>query len=65
MLGTSLVDQWWRFCLSAQGVWVEFLVRELRSHEAKSLFSLQVVETSALGIGLGTLVEGAPQIFFE
>lgn len=37
MLGTSLVGQWWRFCLSVQGVWVEFLVRELRSHEAKNL----------------------------
>ena len=31
-LGTSLVDQWFRICLPAQGTQVRSLVRELRSH---------------------------------
>ena len=31
-LGTSLVVQWLRICLSMQGVWVRSLVGELGSH---------------------------------
>ena len=30
--GTSLGVQWFRFCLPAQGVWVWYLARDLRSH---------------------------------
>ena len=35
-LGTSLLAQWWEFCLSMQGVWVRSLVRELRPHITQS-----------------------------
>jgi len=31
-IGTSLAVQWLRFHLLTQGVWVQFLIRELRSH---------------------------------
>ena len=30
--GTSLVGQWVRICLPMQRMWVQSLVRELRSH---------------------------------
>ena len=33
ILGTSLVVQWLILCLSTQGVWVQSLVRALRSHK--------------------------------
>ena len=32
ILGTSLVVQWLRLCVSNAGVQVQFLVKELRSH---------------------------------
>ena len=35
-LGSSLVGQWFRLLLPAQGVQVRSLVRELRSHMPKS-----------------------------
>ena len=36
-LETSLVVQWLRICLPVQGMWVQSLVGELRSHMPRSI----------------------------
>ena len=34
--GISLVVQWLRICIAIQGMWVQSLVRELKSHILRS-----------------------------
>ena len=37
VVGTSLAVQWPRLCIPMQGMWVQSLVKELRSHTSHSV----------------------------
>ena len=45
-MGTSLAIQWLRFSFPAPGMWVQSLVRELRSHMPRGVAKNNIKENS-------------------